>query len=139
MIPELKTGLFNLLSGSEFETAIGSSKIRYKMAPKDVQFPYCVISIISSIRSKDSGSEFERAEIQFSLFDGSNSSKDTMISSDNINDLGEKLKTLMQDSENTMIVSGYNVVKVKRTTYRELPLVDSVHGLAISFNCVLQK
>ena len=140
MIPELKTGIFNLIAGSTFETQIGVGKTKFKKVKKGTLYPYSVINQVSSLRSIDSGSVFERTVVQFSIFDGSNSTKGTLISSARINSLGEKLKTLFQDSENVLVVVGYKVENVKRTGYIDVPTEnENVHGLAVSFTFVLQK
>lgn len=125
MIPEARTAIFNL--GKNI-TGL-SNNFYYMQAPGSVHEPYAVFSQVSNPFSQDSGNDFEDIYFQINIYSLSAAESGTIF---------EAAKTKFDNSESTLILNSFYVVRIQRQFTREA-LLDKVFMNSIQYHLQLQK
>lgn len=102
---QLSIGIYNLLSGSDFASDIGS-RFYKGQAPDGTDYPYAVYMMPTDVPEYTFSEQYETVMVQFSIFSSAASSAE-------IEDALTHLKELYDDC--ALAVTGYTTVWMRRT------------------------
>ena len=127
----LIAGIFSLFSTTnDFKTAI-SSRMYFEEAPQNVDFPYCVVSIISSEHNWTFSDTFEDVLVQFSIFTQDSSAV-------NIGTYWGYLISLFDSA--SLTVSGYSSIFMHRGQSRLMrETEDNIWQYVVEYDCEVEK
>lgn len=138
----IRQGVYTRLTGetNTFRTAITLSgtyyKLFYHIAPQlfpgtstNVTLPYVIFDFLPIVQSKDSGSKFYTLTIQFNI------ASDSQTECENI---AGYLFDRLEDSEASLVFTGYENVIIKREPFIPPFLVDNVWNATAQYKLEIQ-
>ena len=119
-------GLYTKLTTSNtFSTAVGG-RIYFSEAPQNVDFPFCVFSLVDNTPDWTFSSNIENFIMQISLYSSSRSDAE-------IQDMYTKLVALMNYKESTFSVTGYSFIFLKRVFRNGPTRIDDVWNCDVRY------
>ena len=129
MLNETKKGLFDLLTGSNiFGTAI-KGQVYFEEANEDSKYPLAIINDVAPDIKVDSATVMPIEIFQIRILDYTSSSK-------SVGELTERLWNVLDNAEQTLIISGYHILSIldvppRGYTYKTDLIWNSITGYKI--------
>jgi hypothetical protein len=142
ILTALRTCIYNrLTTSSTFRTAITQSTSYYKayfhIAPQMLPgtttiltYPYCVFDFLPMDYTRDSVNKFYDIQIQFRISSLNPGDCETTMG---------YLTDLIEDSEHSLTMTGYNILRIERQPMTAPFLVDIVWNGIVQYKLEIQK
>ena len=128
MIPQLRTALY--VTGKTV-TGLSATNLFHLEAKQNTAMPYCVFKDVATPRDFDSGSSFETAVVQFSLFNRSLGAIETISTA---------LQAVFDFGKDDLSVTGYDVVTCRQLTGPlSIPIPTGGRQIVLQYRIEVQK
>lgn len=125
MIPELRTALVTV-----GKTITGlSNRFYWLEAPRDVGYPYAVLSTYGNPQSRDTATKFEEVYINISYYDDSAAGVETIAAAG---------RNKFDDSESSFSLTAYKLDRIERLNSRD-GKIDKVFMVSDPYKIELTK
>lgn len=111
-------------------TGVTTANLWYLEAKEDTTFPYVVFSDVTDVVSRDSGTDFENYDIQFSIF------SDVLTETESFS---AAIKSKFDYGKSNLSVSGYTVVEVVRTLEPSVLKEDKIYHHVLQYKITISK
>jgi Ni,Fe-hydrogenase I cytochrome b subunit len=127
----LRSGIYSFLTTgtNTFKTAVGG-KLYYHLTPQGITAPWAVFDIITATETEDTAVKFITHLVQFTVIGISLSSVETLMTT---------LTDVFDDKENSLLVSGFSVIKINKDFQRPPEFGETLWSQIVQYSIELQK